>query len=112
MTGRVYQLFDVSASAPLPRFLQLASAAQWAAFLLTPSRHDARVQQRRFPTPRAPGFSPSRPAPRPRHRGRDEILVATVPLVAGALLRAPDVTWQAIGRPAEVEGQQRQKWQK
>ncbi len=31
----------------------------------------------------------------------DEILVATVPLVAGALLRAQDVTWQAIARDAE-----------
>ena len=30
-----------------------------------------------------------------------EILVATVPLAAGTLLRAPDVTWQMIGRPAE-----------
>ena len=33
--------------------------------------------------------------------GREEILVATMPLAAGTLLRAPDVTWQAIGRPAE-----------
>jgi pilus assembly protein CpaB len=32
---------------------------------------------------------------------REEILVATMPLEAGTLLRAPDVTWQAIGRPAE-----------
>jgi Flp pilus assembly protein CpaB len=33
--------------------------------------------------------------------GREEILVATMPLAAGTLLRAPDVTWQAIDRPAE-----------
>jgi pilus assembly protein CpaB len=33
--------------------------------------------------------------------GREEILVATMPLAAGTLLRAPDVTWQTIGRPAE-----------
>jgi len=33
--------------------------------------------------------------------GREEVLVATMPLAAGTLLRAPDVTWQAIGRPAE-----------
>jgi len=33
--------------------------------------------------------------------GRTEILVATMPLAAGTLLRAPDVTWQAIGRPSE-----------
>ena len=33
--------------------------------------------------------------------GREEILVATMPLAAGTLLRPPDVTWQAIGRPAE-----------
>ena len=33
--------------------------------------------------------------------GREEILVATMPLAAGTLLRAPDFTWQAIGRPAE-----------
>src|SRR6516164_1780357 len=33
--------------------------------------------------------------------GREEILVSTMPLAAGTLLRAPDVTWQAIGRPAE-----------
>jgi len=32
---------------------------------------------------------------------REEILVATMPLAAGTLLRAPDVAWQAIGRPAE-----------
>jgi Flp pilus assembly protein CpaB len=33
--------------------------------------------------------------------GREEILVATMPLAASTLLRAPDVAWQAIGRPAE-----------
>ena len=33
--------------------------------------------------------------------GREEILVATMPLAAGTLLRAPDVTWQAMGRAAE-----------
>src|ERR1700756_5767616 len=33
--------------------------------------------------------------------GREEILVATMPLAVGTLLRAPDVTWQAISRPAE-----------
>jgi pilus assembly protein CpaB len=33
--------------------------------------------------------------------GRVEVLVATLPLAAGTLLRAPDVTWQVIGRPAE-----------
>src|SRR6516164_5702837 len=37
----------------------------------------------------------------PEAAGREEILVATMPLAAGTLLRAPDVTWQAIGRPAE-----------
>ena len=37
----------------------------------------------------------------PEAAGREEILVATMPLAAGALLRAPHVTWQAIGRPAE-----------
>ena len=37
----------------------------------------------------------------PEAAGREEILVATMPLAAGTLLRAPDVTWQAISRPAE-----------
>jgi pilus assembly protein CpaB len=37
----------------------------------------------------------------PEAAGREEILVAAMPLAAGTLLRAPDVTWQAIGRPAE-----------
>jgi pilus assembly protein CpaB len=37
----------------------------------------------------------------PEAAGREEILVATMPLAAGALLRAPDVTWQGIGRPAD-----------
>jgi pilus assembly protein CpaB len=32
---------------------------------------------------------------------KDEILVATVPLTAGTLLRQPDVTWQVVPRPAE-----------
>jgi pilus assembly protein CpaB len=32
---------------------------------------------------------------------REEILVARMPLAAGTLLRAPDVAWQAIGRPVE-----------
>ena len=32
---------------------------------------------------------------------REEILVAATPLAAGTLLRAPDMAWQAIGRPAE-----------
>jgi pilus assembly protein CpaB len=32
---------------------------------------------------------------------KEQILVATVPLAAGTLLRAQDVTWQAIARPAE-----------
>src|SRR5215468_5264632 len=32
---------------------------------------------------------------------RDEILVATVPLDAGTLLRAQDVTWQPIAGAAE-----------
>src|SRR5262249_41315542 len=31
----------------------------------------------------------------------EEILVATMPLAGGTLLRAPDVAWQAIGRPVE-----------
>jgi pilus assembly protein CpaB len=33
--------------------------------------------------------------------GGEEILVATMPLAAGTLLRAPDVSWQTISRPAE-----------
>jgi pilus assembly protein CpaB len=37
----------------------------------------------------------------PEAAGREEILVAAMPLAAGTLLRAPDVTWQAISRPAE-----------
>jgi pilus assembly protein CpaB len=37
----------------------------------------------------------------PEAVGTEEILVATVPLAAGTLLRAPDVAWQAIGRPPE-----------
>ena len=37
----------------------------------------------------------------PEAAGREEILVAAMPLAAGTLLRAPDVTWQAIGRPTE-----------
>src|ERR1700741_1803783 len=36
----------------------------------------------------------------PEAAGREEILVATMPLAAGTLLRAPDLTWQAISRPA------------
>jgi pilus assembly protein CpaB len=32
---------------------------------------------------------------------KEEILVATVPLAAGTLLRAQDVTWQLVARPAE-----------
>src|SRR5271166_5337139 len=32
---------------------------------------------------------------------QDEILVATMPLAAGTLLRAHDVTWQTIARPPE-----------
>src|SRR5215469_1116718 len=32
---------------------------------------------------------------------KEEILVATVPLAAGTLLRAQDVTWQAVPRSAE-----------
>ena len=32
---------------------------------------------------------------------RADVLVATMPLAAGTLLRAPDVTWQGIGRPAD-----------
>jgi pilus assembly protein CpaB len=32
---------------------------------------------------------------------KDEILVATVPLAAGTLLRAQDVTWQVVARPTE-----------
>ena len=31
----------------------------------------------------------------------EQILVATVPLTAGTLLRAQDVTWQTVARPAE-----------
>jgi pilus assembly protein CpaB len=34
-------------------------------------------------------------------RAKEEILVATVPLAAGTLLRAPDVTWAAATRAAE-----------
>jgi pilus assembly protein CpaB len=37
----------------------------------------------------------------PEAAGRTEILVATTPLAAGTLLRAPDVAWLAIERPAE-----------
>jgi pilus assembly protein CpaB len=37
----------------------------------------------------------------PEAGAREEILVATMPLEAGTLLRAPDVIWQAIGRPLE-----------
>ena len=37
----------------------------------------------------------------PEAAARVEVLVATMPLAAGTLLRAPDVTWQAISRPAE-----------
>src|ERR1700739_664850 len=37
----------------------------------------------------------------PEAAGREEILVATMPLAAGTLLRAPDLTWQAVSRPAE-----------
>src|SRR6516164_8371320 len=37
----------------------------------------------------------------PEAAARTEILVAATPLAAGTLLRAPDVTWQAIDRPAE-----------
>ena len=33
--------------------------------------------------------------------GREEVLVATMSLAPGTLLRAPDVTWRAIGRPTE-----------
>jgi pilus assembly protein CpaB len=40
-------------------------------------------------------------APEPAAAVRDEILVATVPLAAGTLLRAQDVTWQAIDGAAE-----------
>ena len=32
---------------------------------------------------------------------KEEILAATVPLAAGTLLRAQDVTWQAVARPVE-----------
>jgi pilus assembly protein CpaB len=32
---------------------------------------------------------------------KEEILVATVPLTAGTLLRAQDVTWQVVARPVE-----------
>lgn len=32
---------------------------------------------------------------------KEEILVATVPLAAGTLLRAQDVTWQAVARPID-----------
>ena len=32
---------------------------------------------------------------------KEEILVATVPLAAGTLLRAQDVTWQLVARPVE-----------
>src|SRR5690242_4580847 len=32
---------------------------------------------------------------------KEEILVATVPLAAGTLLRAQDVTWQSVPRPVE-----------
>ena len=37
----------------------------------------------------------------PEPVAKDEILVATKPLAAGALLRAHDVTWQAIAGPPE-----------
>src|SRR6516165_10418445 len=37
----------------------------------------------------------------PEAAAREEILVATMPLAPGTLLRAPDVTWQMIGRAAE-----------
>jgi pilus assembly protein CpaB len=37
----------------------------------------------------------------PEAAARVEVLVATMPLAAGTLLRAPDVAWQAIGRPGE-----------
>jgi len=37
----------------------------------------------------------------PEAAAREEILVATMPLAPGTLLRARDVTWQIIGRPAE-----------
>ncbi len=33
---------------------------------------------------------------------KEEILVATVPLAAGTLLRAQDVRWQSVTRPVEV----------
>ena len=33
--------------------------------------------------------------------GREDVLVATMPLAAGTLLRAPHVAWQTISRPAE-----------
>jgi len=32
---------------------------------------------------------------------KEEILVATVPLAAGTLLRAQDVSWQVVNRPVE-----------
>src|SRR5437588_11352121 len=32
---------------------------------------------------------------------KEEILVATVPLAAGTLLRAQDVSWQLVNRPVE-----------
>ena len=44
---------------------------------------------------------PQRSEAAPEAAGREEILVAAMPLAAGTLLRAPDVTWQAISRPAE-----------
>ena len=37
----------------------------------------------------------------PEAAAREEILVATMPLEPGTLLRAPDVTWQVTGRPLE-----------
>ena len=37
----------------------------------------------------------------PEAAGREEVLVATMPLAGGTLLRAHDVTWQGIGRAAE-----------
>ena len=37
----------------------------------------------------------------PEAAAREEILVATMPLEPGTLLRAPDVIWQVTGRPPE-----------
>jgi pilus assembly protein CpaB len=44
---------------------------------------------------------PQKPEAAAEEAATAEVLVATMPLAAGTLLRAPDVTWQTVGRPAE-----------